>query len=366
MSVVLCLIVKDEAHVIARCIRSVRPFITAWSIVDTGSTDDTERVIREELQDLPGALHHRPWVDFATNRTWSLELAREWAEYTLIMDADDVLDGESGVGLPPMTHDCYDLRVDQGGVFHRRPHLIRSALPWRYEGVLHEALKLDRPFTRALWKGITYRWLGDGARSRDPAKYLRDVEVLQRALAQDPTNRRYWFFLGQSWLSADRQQEALAAHRQRATMGGHAEELFLSLLQIGAILARTGAPEAEVHAAFLAAWEQRPSRAEPLVYLAGYYKKRGRWPLVRLYASAACALTRPPDHLLVDEAAHTWRPWALRAVASFHEGRFEEAATCNEKLIELRSDDPAAVADARHNLAVCRAKGKEARGRRIG
>ena len=58
----LCLnmIVKNESHVIRRCLDSVRPFIDSWVIVDTGSTDGTEDIIREHLKDIPGQLHERP------------------------------------------------------------------------------------------------------------------------------------------------------------------------------------------------------------------------------------------------------------------------------------------------------------------
>lgn len=65
----LTMIVKDGADNIARCIRSALPVIDRWSVVDTGSTDGTQDIVRRELEHLPGRLHERPWVDFAHNRS---------------------------------------------------------------------------------------------------------------------------------------------------------------------------------------------------------------------------------------------------------------------------------------------------------
>ncbi len=42
----LCMIVKDEAAVIERCLDSVRPLIDYVLIEDTGSTDRTQKIIR--------------------------------------------------------------------------------------------------------------------------------------------------------------------------------------------------------------------------------------------------------------------------------------------------------------------------------
>src|SRR5262245_40841050 len=102
-TVCLSMIVKDEAHVIRRCLDSVRPLIDSWVIVDTGSTDGTQDIIRTHFADLPGELFERPWKDFAHNRTEALELARGRAGYVLVMDADDRVTLPKDFALPALT-----------------------------------------------------------------------------------------------------------------------------------------------------------------------------------------------------------------------------------------------------------------------
>ena len=47
-----CMIVKNEAHCIIRCLESIKPYINYWVICDTGSTDGTQNVIKEYLKEI--------------------------------------------------------------------------------------------------------------------------------------------------------------------------------------------------------------------------------------------------------------------------------------------------------------------------
>ena len=70
------MIVKNEKDVIVRCLESVKPVIDYWVIVDTGSTDGTQKIIKKELKDIPGELYERPWKNFGENRSEAFNLAK--------------------------------------------------------------------------------------------------------------------------------------------------------------------------------------------------------------------------------------------------------------------------------------------------
>ena len=140
------MIVKNEAHVIKRCLGSVKPWIDHWTIVDTGSNDGTQSLVREVLCDIPGSLFERPWIDFSVNRSESIALASPFSDYLLIIDADDTLEVESKFAFPLLSRDAYTLTVHDAGHLYRRLHIIRTSLPWRYEGVLHEYLECSKPY----------------------------------------------------------------------------------------------------------------------------------------------------------------------------------------------------------------------------
>src|SRR5579859_1002358 len=94
MRVCVSMIVRNEAHVIERCLGSLKPYVHSWAISDTGSSDGTQDIVRRFMDDLPGELIERPWHDFATNRNEVLELAKKYGDYALIIDADEVIEAD--------------------------------------------------------------------------------------------------------------------------------------------------------------------------------------------------------------------------------------------------------------------------------
>mgnify|MGYP001259491730 CR=1 FL=1 len=318
-SICLNMIVKNEAHVIERCLASARPLIDAWCIVDTGSTDGTQDKIRALMAGAPGTLHERPWKNFGHNRSEALQLARaEGSDYLLFIDADEWFDAPAGFAWPVLSADAYELVRHYGDMHYHRTALVATRLPWHWEGVLHEYLDCNQPHHLDNLDVPHIIQHHDGARAHDPDTYLKDIAVLQAALAEDPANARNTFYLAQSLRDAGRLDEARTVYLRRAGMGGWDEEAWHALYQAAVLLDRLHGPPAEVQAAYLAAFEARPTRAEPLVELARWHRERQQYAQASLYAQWASGMPQPADRLFVEVAAYQWRALDELAVSGFY------------------------------------------------
>ena len=202
----LCMIVKNEAAVLARCLASVRGLAEEVIVVDTGSTDGTV-----ELAQAQGATVCRmEWQDdFALARNRALEQAH--GRWILVLDADEylldtdrnllsellatatpdqgfellmkTLDGENRVA------DCVPLIR----VFPNRPEI-------RFEGPIHEVVgpSLARAGCRAVATSISIMHTGYADPETLRRKEIRNKNLLLGYLARHDGKMpgELWYHLG--------------------------------------------------------------------------------------------------------------------------------------------------------------------------
>lgn len=349
----LCLnmIVKNEAHVIRRCLDSVLPHIDRWIVVDTGSSDGTQSIVREHMKDKPGELFERPWRDFGWNRSEALQLARGKADYVLIMDADHVLHVPQTFSWNTLAADGYLVPHRYAGVDYGLPILLADRIPWRYEGVLHEYVTADVPHTFVELEGPWIEVFHEGARSRDPQTYRKDAAILEQALAREPNNARYAYYLAQSWKDAGELDKALAGFNRRAAMQGWAEETWHASYQAAQLVERLARPPSEIQYAYLACYNARPTRAEPLVQLARWHRTRGEWGLAFMFARAAASTPRPQDRLFLEDAVYAWRALDEFAIAAWYVDAKDEGRAAAQRLLRENLFPPSERARIEANLA---------------
>ncbi len=255
------MIVRDGGEIFRRCLEAAKPFLTTWTVIDTGSVDDTTAVVAEILDDLPGELRHSEWVGFGHNRSELMAAAKGTADYLLLLDADMIVHYDRG-RLPELTRDVYNGTV-RSSINYALPLLVRGDRNWRYEGVAHSYLASDRHWDGQTLPGL---WIEDHSHTT-VEKLERDLDLLSAEHARNPLDARTAFYLAQTYYDLDRFPEAIAMYRYRANLNGWDEENFYARYRLGSLL---GEHESFLDGAreLLAAWEMRPSRIEPLRVLA--------------------------------------------------------------------------------------------------
>jgi len=370
-TITLCMIVKNESHVIERCLRSMAPYIDRYDITDTGSDDGTPKKIKSIMDDLgiEGDVYLSEWKGFGDHagkmgsRTESLNNCDGKADYAWVMDADDSLEGD--FSFPePMDKDGYFLKLireGEPGTFHRI-QLFKMGLGWIYKGILHEiAFCTTKKPSGAYIEGDYYLWSrADGARAVDVSfeeKYARDAKTLEQALKEEPDNSRYQFYLGQSYVAAKEWGKALVAYQTRIHMGGCEEEVFFSLYQAAHCLKEMGASFEQLLFAFTKAYEYRPGRAEPLTVLAALMREHNMPNMAYLYAQQALSVPSPDESMqFVNTAAYTWQPLEIIALIAFEKGDIQIALDACNKIME-DSETPEDVQQrALANLRACEQK----------
>jgi len=349
-SICLVMIVKNESKVIRRCIDSVKDYINYWVIVDTGSTDGTQDLIKEIMNEygIEGELHERPWVDFGYNRTESLEYSEGKSDYRLIIDADDVLfvpEGENP--FMNLTEDAYKIKIRLNSLAYYRTQLVRGDQKWKYVGVLHEYISGPTDIT------VSEEFLNDvemhasvSGHNRDikgKDKYYNDALIFEKAILTTPKEdlpidleRRYVFYMAQSYRDAGMHERSIEAYQRRVDLGGWAEEVYISRYWIARQKQILNKPDEDIIDAYLKAWEYRPNRLESLYHLIKFLGTRKRYALAFALSSVGMKTGPCSDVLFVEDDIWKWRMPDEYSVLAYYNGNAEEAYKTTNIIINSR------------------------------
>jgi glycosyltransferase involved in cell wall biosynthesis len=346
---ILAMIVKDEAQVIERCLDSALEtgLVEAWVIIDTGSTDGTQDLIREKLKGIPGHLIDRPWVSFGHNRNELLDKVNEhyMLGQVLLLDADMTIEGTWEA--PDIEHRQagYLVKSIEGQMEHYVCRIIEVGSKWRYVGATHEVIT-KHGFIPTQKASLVITHHADGGNRAD--KFERDRQLLLQDYHRDPTNTRTVFYLANTFRDLGRTDSAVDWYLERAKMGGWEEEVYYSLWQAGRL--------DNDFALLVKAWEHSPHRGEALHDAMSMLNATGcHRTVIALYEGGWRGEYGREDSILFTEP---WRErWGIPteyAVALWHTGAIDRAQVFFEYLNQRTDLTPEQRTVTEANLECCR------------
>ena len=152
ISVSLCMIVKNEESVLARCLDSFAPLVDEIVIVDTGSTDSTKDIAARYTD----KIYDFSWIgDFAAARNFAFSKTN--CDYIYSADADECIDEENAKKFMALK-EVMDEQVEMVQMWyvnrheHRttdnyekdlRPKLFKRLRSFVWIDPVHESVRLD-------------------------------------------------------------------------------------------------------------------------------------------------------------------------------------------------------------------------------
>ena len=262
-SITLCMIVRNEARDLPRCLASVAGLVSEVIVVDTGSTDDTPAIAEAH-----GAILRRHgWGDdFAEAR--NVALAHATGDWILHLDADEELEAPSRPRLETQLREspADGLRLRVRSLLPQQDpqryeddwivRLFRRRAGLRYQGRLHEQIRpaIERLGGRVLDADLTilhHGYAQPTAQGTD--RRHRNLALLDRMLAAAPEDPYLHYHRGLTLHALGQHAAAASALRQALALGaaelgdGVRIRLYRRLAQLA--LAAEEYPAALQHAA---------------------------------------------------------------------------------------------------------------------
>lgn len=213
----VCLIVKNEARHLARCLESVTAIASECLVIDTGSTDQTVAIARQ----LGAQVHHLEWQnDFAQARNFALQQAQ--GDWVLMLDGDEFVDPESLPALqalleqPPPAPALISVRIqhldDQGQIqridFSSRLYTRHPDIRYRY--AFHERLQMPASIYFERLPAIKIQHLGYAqAQMQHQAKTERDLTYLTQMSQRYPEQTVWTCYRADVYFAAGDYAQAL-------------------------------------------------------------------------------------------------------------------------------------------------------------
>lgn len=299
----LCIMVKNAGPLFEKVLTENLPFIDRWTILDTGSTDETLDIIKKVLVGKKkGTLYQEPFINFRDSRNRCLNLANKSCKYTIMLDDTYALRGDVRSFLTLIRGDqfadSYSLLILSDDSEYYSNRVLKTKNELRYIYTIHEVVQKENNVTVVIPKDQA--WIHDyradymEKRTLDRKQY--DLQLLYDMYEAEPDNPRHLYYLAQTYNCINDYENAAIWFEKRATstLEGHVQEAVDSYFELARIYNfKMNKPWALCEETYLKAYELDKTRPDPLYFIGIHHFMENNKPIAFDYFKRAFALGYP-------------------------------------------------------------------------
>ena len=299
----LCIMVKNGGDLFEKTLLENMKWIDRWTILDTGSTDNTIEIINKTLVGKKkGKLYQEPFINFRESRNRCLDLCETNCKYNVMLDDTYIIQGDFRGFLEEVRGDqfadSYSLLIKSDDTEYYSNRVTKSKNKLRYIYTIHEVIQKDDntnvviPATRS-W---IFDMRADYMENRTMGRKEYDLECLFQMVKEYPNDPRHLYYIAQTYNLLEKHELAAEYFFKRAfhPVEGFDQEKIDALFEMTRIYNyKLNKPWEECERYYQLVCEWDPERPEGFYFLAIHYYLEGKMDIAYPYFKKALEIGFP-------------------------------------------------------------------------
>jgi predicted O-methyltransferase YrrM len=293
----MCIMVKNAGEMFRDILEQNRQFVDEWTILDTGSTDNTIDIIKDVMKDKKGTLYQEPFINFRESRNRCLDLAAKSCKYTIMLDDTYVLKGGVREFLNSVRGDQYSdsfsAMIKGGDFIYGSNRILKADRELRYIYKIHEIITpennvcVEIPFDKFYLHDYDNKYM----KERTIKRKRNDLELLFKEIDENPGLPRHIYYVAKTYMELKEWDKAYEYFEKRANhpIKGYSEEVTDSLLNCGYLSQNKLNSDWEISKKwYMKCYENDPGRPEAMYFIGNYYSNgdndgKNNYDLIKAY-----------------------------------------------------------------------------------